>query len=129
MTVHLLRASYDELKKQAVPGVDGVTWQQYGLGLEERWVDLHARVHRGAYRAEPSKRAYSRKEDGRQRPLGIARLETRSSNRPWSLSSRVSMKRTLRGSRKVFGPRAAATMPWTRWGWADSEEGERGAGL
>jgi len=75
VTVHLLRASYDELKKQAVPGVDGVTWQQYGLGLEERWVDLHARVHRGAYRAQPSKRAYSRKEDGRQRPLGIASLE------------------------------------------------------
>ena len=70
VTVNLLRASYYELKKQAAPGVDGVTWQQYGPGLEEHLVDLHARVHRGAYRAQPSKRAYIPKEDGRQRPPG-----------------------------------------------------------
>jgi RNA-directed DNA polymerase len=70
VTVNLLRASYYELKKQAAPGVDGVTWQQYGSGLEDRLVDLHARVHRGAYRAQPSKRSYIRKEDVRQRPLG-----------------------------------------------------------
>ena len=75
VTVGLLRNSYYELKKQAAPGVDGVTWQQYGTGLEERLVDLHARVHRGDYRAQPSKRAYILKEDGRQRPLGIASLE------------------------------------------------------
>jgi RNA-directed DNA polymerase len=75
VTVNLLRASYYELKKQAAPGVDGVTWQQYGTRLEEQLVDLHARVHRGAYRAQPSKRAYIPKEDGRQRPLGIASLE------------------------------------------------------
>jgi RNA-directed DNA polymerase len=75
VTVNLLRASYYELKKQAAPGVDGVTWQQYGTRLEEHLVDLHARVHRGAYRAQPSKRAYIPKEDGRQRPLGIASLE------------------------------------------------------
>jgi RNA-directed DNA polymerase len=75
VTVNLLRRSYYELKKQAAPGVDGMTWQQYGTGLEERLVDLHARVQRGAYRAQPSKRTYIPKEDGRQRPLGIASLE------------------------------------------------------
>jgi RNA-directed DNA polymerase len=75
VTVNLLRSSYYRLKKQAAPGVDGVTWQQYGTGLEERLIDLHARVQRGAYRAQPSKRAYIPKEDGRQRPLGIASLE------------------------------------------------------
>jgi len=75
VTVDLLWDSYYQLKKQAAPGVDGVTWQQYGTGLEERLRDLHDRVHRGAYRAQPSKRAYIPKEDGRQRPLGIASLE------------------------------------------------------
>ena len=75
VTVDRLPGSYYELKKQAAPGVDGVTWQEYGAGLEERLTDLHARVHRGAYRAQPSKRAYIPKEDGRQRPLGIASLE------------------------------------------------------
>ena len=71
----LLRASYFELKRQAAPGVDGMTWQEYGRNLEERLDDLHGRIHRGAYRAQPSKRAWVPKADGRQRPLGIAALE------------------------------------------------------
>ena len=44
-------------------------------GLEDRLIDLHSRVHRGAYRAQPSRRVYIPKADGRQRPLGIAALE------------------------------------------------------
>jgi len=75
VTTGLLRDSYYALKRQAAPGVDGVTWQQYGEGLEERLPDLHDRVHRGAYRAQPSRRTYIPKADGRQRPLGIAALE------------------------------------------------------
>jgi group II intron reverse transcriptase/maturase len=75
VTVDLLRVSYTSLKRQAAPGVDGVTWQQYGEGLEERLADLHDRVHRGAYRAQPSRRTYIDKADGRKRPLGIAALE------------------------------------------------------
>src|SRR5271166_770801 len=75
LTVGLLRASFYALKRKAAPGVDGVSWQEYETGLEGRLVDLHSRVHRGAYRALPSKRAYIPKEDGRQRPLGIASLE------------------------------------------------------
>jgi group II intron reverse transcriptase/maturase len=71
----LLRASYFELKRQAAPGVDGMTWQEYGRNLEERLDDLLGRIHRGAYRAQPSKRAWIPKADGRQRPLGIAALE------------------------------------------------------
>jgi group II intron reverse transcriptase/maturase len=55
--------------------VDGVTWQQYGEGVEERLQDLHSRIHEGAYRAQPSRRIYIPKADGRQRPLGIAALE------------------------------------------------------
>src|ERR1700724_1491670 len=75
VTVDLLRESYYGLKRKAAPGVDGVTWKEYETGLEDRLKDLHGRVHRGAYRALPSKRVYIKKEDGRQRPLGAAALE------------------------------------------------------
>jgi hypothetical protein len=75
VTVELLKDSYNSLERQAAPGVDGVTWQQYGEGLEARLNDLHDRIHRGAYNAQASRRTYIPKADGRQRPLGIAALE------------------------------------------------------
>jgi len=75
VTVDLLRDSFFALKRQAAPGVDGVTWQEYETGWEDRLVDLHSLVHRGVYRAQPSRRVYIPKADGRKRPLGIAALE------------------------------------------------------
>jgi group II intron reverse transcriptase/maturase len=75
LTIELLRESYYALKRNAAPGVDGVKWSEYEDGLEGRLQDLHDRVHRGAYRAQPSRRVYIPKADGRQRPLGIAALE------------------------------------------------------
>jgi group II intron reverse transcriptase/maturase len=75
ITIDRLRNAYLALERQAAPGVDGVTWAQYGDGLEVRLQELHARLHRGAYRAKPSRRVYIPKPDGRQRPLGIAALE------------------------------------------------------
>jgi group II intron reverse transcriptase/maturase len=75
VTVDLLHEAYSWLKRDAASGVDGMTWHAYGEGLEQRLEDLHARVHRGAYRAQPSLRRYIPKSDGRQRPLGIAALE------------------------------------------------------
>jgi group II intron reverse transcriptase/maturase len=63
------------LKRRAAPGVDGMTWQEYEADLEVRLEDLHGRVHRGAYRPQPSRRTYIPKADGRQRPLAIAALE------------------------------------------------------
>jgi len=71
----LLRRAYFWLKRDAAAGVDGMTWQEYGQDLECKLADLHARIHRGAYRAQPSRRHYIPKPDGRQRPLGIAALE------------------------------------------------------
>src|SRR4030081_3033482 len=71
----LLRLSFYALKRKAAPGVDGVTWQDYEANLESNLQDLHSRVHRGAYRAQPSRRKYIPKPDGRQRPLGIAAVE------------------------------------------------------
>jgi len=75
VTFDLLRSSFGSLKRRAAPGVDGVTWQEYEAGLEGRLADLHSRVHRGSYRALPSRRVYIEKGDGRKRPLGIAALE------------------------------------------------------
>src|ERR1700733_14543619 len=75
LNVDLLRDSFYALKRKASPGLDGVTWQEYETGLEDRIIDLHSRVHRGTYRAQPSRRVYIPKPDGKQRPLGIAALE------------------------------------------------------
>jgi len=75
VTVELLKDAYCWLKRDAAPGVDGLTWQAYGQELEANLVALHERVHRGGYRALPSRRKFIAKPDGRQRPLGIAALE------------------------------------------------------
>jgi len=70
-----LRAAYRAIRPQAAPGVDGVTWAEYGQDLESNLRDLHARVQAGRYRAKPSRRVHIPKADGRLRPLGIASLE------------------------------------------------------
>jgi len=75
ITVDTLRAAYFSLKRRAAPGVDAMTWDAYAEGLEERLLELHRRVHAGAYRALPSRRVYIPKADGKQRPLGIAAIE------------------------------------------------------
>jgi RNA-directed DNA polymerase len=75
ITIELLRDSFRALKRDAAPGVDDVTWRQYGEQLEEHLPDLHERVQSGRYRARPSKRIWIPKPDGRKRPIGIAVLE------------------------------------------------------
>lgn len=75
VTVDRLREAYRAISPNAAAGVDGVTWRDYGLDLEANLLDLHARVHRGAYRARPTRRVFIPKADGRLRPLGVAALE------------------------------------------------------
>jgi retron-type reverse transcriptase len=75
VTVDLLKDAYFWLKREAAPGVDGRTWQSYKQDLEVNLGELHSRIHRGTYRALPSRRRYIPKPDGRQRPLGVAALE------------------------------------------------------
>ena len=75
LTIDLLEDAFDELKKDAAAGVDGLTWKEYDANLKRNLEDLHARLHRGAYRALPSRRVYIPKPDGRQRPLAVAALE------------------------------------------------------
>jgi RNA-directed DNA polymerase len=75
VSLNRLHLAFDDLKKDAAPGVDGVTWHQYEQDLAASLRDLHERVQSGRYRASPSRRVYIPKADGRQRPLGIATLE------------------------------------------------------
>jgi RNA-directed DNA polymerase len=71
----VLRTAFYALKREAAPGVDGMTWRTYEADLDRRIADLHGRVQRGAYRPLPSRRRYIPKPDGRQRPLAVAALE------------------------------------------------------
>jgi len=73
--VERLREAYFSLKRRAAPGVDGETWEHYGVDLEYNLLDLSERLRRGAYQAKPVRRVYVPKLDGRQRPLGVPVLE------------------------------------------------------
>jgi RNA-directed DNA polymerase len=75
VTVERLEAAYRRLKRNAAPGVDGVTWQQYGVRLRENIEELHDRLHQGAYRPKPTRRVEIPKPDGSKRPLGITAVE------------------------------------------------------
>src|SRR5271166_6665259 len=75
ISAEALEIAFYALKRKAAPGVDGVTWEEYEADLEQRLIDLHGRIHRGAYRPQPSRRTYIPKTDGQQRPLAIAALE------------------------------------------------------
>jgi RNA-directed DNA polymerase len=75
VSVEHLEEAFEELKRNAAPGVDGLTWEAYDADLERNLEDLHGRVQRGAYRPLPSRRVYIPKPDGRQRPLAVAALE------------------------------------------------------
>src|SRR5215471_16587573 len=72
INIELLRDAFFALKREAAPGVDGLTWQGYAANLENSLKDLHARVQRGAYRALPSRRQYIPKPGGGERPLAVA---------------------------------------------------------
>src|SRR5215472_14477223 len=71
ISVDLLREAFFVLKHDAAPGIDGLTWQTYATDLEQNLIDLRARVHRGAYRATPSRRTYIPKKtkSSRERSL------------------------------------------------------------
>ncbi len=71
ITIDLLKQSYFALKRNAAPGIDGVTWRAYGENLDDKLKDLHDRVHKGSYRARPAKRTYVPKADGSRRPLSV----------------------------------------------------------
>src|SRR5205807_7713467 len=100
VTVDRLRKAYRAISPNAAAGVDGVTWRDYGLDLEANLRDLHARVHRGAYRARPTRRVLIPKADGRLRPLGVAALEDKILQR-----AVVEVLNAIYGKRRTTGMR------------------------
>ena len=121
LNVDLLRDSFYALKRQASASarVDGVTWQEYETGLEDRLADLHSRVHRGAYRAQPLRRVYIPKSDGRQRPLGIMVLEDKIVQHAVVTILNQIYEVDFKSFSYGFRPAAARFRRWTRllWGW------------
>jgi RNA-directed DNA polymerase len=99
ITIDLLKRCYIALKRDAAPGIDGVTWRTYGENLDEKLKDLHERIHRGSYRARPARRTYIPKADGTQRPLSVWCLEDKIVQSDFPMAS---------------GRGVASMMRWTR---------------
>ena len=118
VTVDRLRVAYRALNPRAATGVDGVTWEEYGRDLGGNLQDLHARIHRGAYRAKPSRRVLIPKPDGRQRPLGVAALEDKIVQRAVVEVLNAIYEEDFLGFSYGFrpgrSPGAARTMRWMR---------------
>ena len=100
-----LRTAYLAIKRDAVPGVDGETWQQYGADLEAHLQDLSERLRRGVYRAKPVRRAYIPKADGRPRPLGVPALEDKIVQRAVVEALNAIYEADFRGFSYGFRPR------------------------
>ena len=113
-----LREAYSCLKRDAAPGVDGVTWRRYGENLESNLSGLSERLKRGAYRVKPSRRVYIPKDDGRQRPLGIASLEDKIVQRAAVNVMNAIYEQDFLGFSYGFRRDAASTMLWMRSRWA-----------
>ena len=114
VTVDRLRAAYRAIGSNAAPGFDGVTWRDYGLDLEANLRDLHARVHRGAYRAMPTRRVFIPKPDGRLRPLGVAALEDKIVQRAVVDVLNAIYEEDFLGFSYGFRPGVVRMMRWTR---------------
>src|SRR6266481_4395858 len=82
ISIDCLQMAFFALKRDAASGVDGLTWPTYEADLDRNLTDLHERVHRGAYRALPSRREYIPKPDGRQRPLAVATVPSNCTSIP-----------------------------------------------
>ncbi len=113
LSLDLLEQAFFELKDNAAPGVDGLTWTDYEADLERNLEDLFSRLHRGAYRAMPSRRVYIPKPDGRQRPLAVTVLEDKVVQRA---------ERDLKGVQLIISDAcrgltesAAEYLPESRW--------------
>jgi len=120
--VPLLWESYERLKRGAAPGVDGVRWSDYQEGLLENLSDLHERIHKGSYRALPSKRARIAKEDGSERKLGITSLEDKIVQRAVASVLEAIYEEDFVGFSYGFrrgrpGRGVISTEPWMRCQW------------
>ncbi|WP_348625957.1 maturase [Mesorhizobium sp. LSJC280B00] len=112
INVDTLRTAFYALRRKAAPGVDGMTWKDYEADLELRLRDLHERVHKGAYRPQPSRRTYIPKADGKQRPLAIAALEDKIVQGATVLVLNAIYEGDFCGFSHGFRPGEGRTMHW-----------------
>src|SRR5262249_23747179 len=118
VSVPLLLNSFYALKREAAPGVDGMTWKEYETDLDRRLEDLHSRVHRATYRALPSKRAYIPKADvDDSDPWALLLWRTKSFSTLWGQSSIRFTRKTSWGSPTDSDQDADSMMRWMRYGW------------
>jgi RNA-directed DNA polymerase len=117
LSVPMLRTAFFALKREAAPGVDGLTWQDDEADLDRRIEDLHARVQRGAYRALPSRRRYIPKPDGRQRPLAVAALEDKIVQRATVAVLNAIYEEDFLGFSYGFRPQRSSPGPTMRPAW------------
>jgi hypothetical protein len=115
ISIDCLRTAFFALKRDAASGVDGLTWPTYEADLDRNLTDLHERVHRGAYRALPSRRTYIPKADGKQRPLAVAALEDKIVQRATAAVLNAITREISSGSATDSGPNGVSMMRWTRW--------------
>ncbi len=116
-TSTLLRAAFFALKRGAAPGVDGVTWRDYEADLEPRLLDLHDRVQRGAYRAQPARRGFIPKGDGTRRPLAISSVEDKIVQRAAVEVLNAIYEGISSASATGFDPGGERMTHWTRSAW------------
>ena len=104
----LLEQAYQRLRKDAAPGVDGVTWSEYGQNLQARLADLQDRIHRGNYHPLPVRRVHIPKPDGRERPIGIPALEDKVVQQAVRMILEPIYERAFFGFSYGFRPRRSA---------------------
>jgi RNA-directed DNA polymerase len=75
ITPEALYAAFRSLRKDASAGVDGVRYEEYEKDAERNIQNLHRRLKTGKYQAQPLRRVYIPKENGKQRPISIPSLE------------------------------------------------------
>jgi len=75
MDVEFLKAAFHKLKRGSSVGVDGVTWARYAREIDPKLESLHDRLRTQRYRAQPVRRGWIPKEDGKKRPIGVPALE------------------------------------------------------
>src|SRR5450755_284992 len=121
VSVERLREAYRAISPNVAAGVDGVTWRDYGHDLEGNLEDLHARVHRGAYRARPTRRVFIPKADGRLRPLGVGRVGRAHycARPPSEPCERVSPHTAQASPEGSWAGTSAGSLPsFSAWQWA-----------
>ena len=73
--VQALERAFHRLRADAAVGVDGVSKEQYGLGLQTKLEDLHQKMKAMQWKHQPILRRHVPKEPGGSRPIGISATE------------------------------------------------------